>query len=422
MENLDIKGQLTNDLKEILLSHYNFFVETNYNYEQLVLRIKNVIESDSVSLDINFLNGLYIPYNNLFWNYYEYLIENIFNNLISDLCNVSEDEIISDNEEENMVDHHTDNSTIGDGYHTILPNINRNVVNGEKKNTDYGDVMIFGFYSREANANFSKRFNHISEKKSYKSKKVDKNIEIKREGLNLQLAQLYKNRPLPKVFVIAEGDYFEKKIEFEGNTYYLVCSSEGKNVNNVSISVQNLYAYVLEDSRDTFCIKEVVLTPDKTFKALAIDYEFDGINYQTLAVHIPNKLVGEAHSILMKYSEEQYKKKIIVTSYFGDTNYLKQKQFNSCPSIGGHLNLNGEYDKPHASTAKKFTNFMQSVSLLSSNIPEVKILQPSMLNHIKLIQQESYNEGIDHPSINHYVLHVDFCSHDEFLDTEMRNQ
>ncbi len=256
--------------------------------------------------------------------------------------------------------------------------------------------------------------------KSYvKSLKERTNYGDSGEGLEQWASFMLKDKEVPHLIAVIEGkDKHEQLTVNQGesmgtHTFKYLGWREGKNTKGGRDAKQNMFIYVREDLRGAYTVEEVDIPHrEGLIPCLGINYQTeDNKQYQTLAVHIPNRFIGTkekntiTHKSFIAYAEAQ-KNIRIVTSYIGDTNYKWPiTDGHSIPSMGGNIwTENGKVSlTPFASGAEQDTHFMQHVAL--GNLEAAEVLQPSML-HVALVPQGRLGPGVDHPSMIGRTTHA----------------
>jgi len=311
----------------------------------------------------------------------------------------------------------------------------RHTSNTKLKKGDMKDFSVMAVFSREAFENFGKKWKakmntETLELATPSSRKGVSDVEMKKildlqaktllgTDFKAQVGALLDNKTSPHVIGVIEGKEelasFSIKAKAEDKevdvTYTRVGYIQGENAKHHSDYKQSMSLYVRDDMRDVYNIsKETVSHGAKSINSLGVNYATkDGTKYQTLIVHIPNEFIGNkgkeeaTHQAFADYAEQQRlkTKPVIVTSYFGDTNYSSSIRDYSSPSMGGHLK-DGSTLNPRSSGANKETHFMQSVPL-NEGASSHSLLQPSTLNYVFINPDEDNREATDHPSIMQYV-------------------
>lgn len=307
------------------------------------------------------------------------------------------------------------------------------------KKEDFKDYSVIAVYSREAFESFGKKWKQkmnsdTLERATKKSrlgvdnKEVSKLLNLQSRHLmetdfEKQVQKLIENKTLPHMIAVIEGR--EEKASLSLSTtiddkaidvpYTRLTYHQGTNLKGGKDNKQSMSIYVRDDLKGVYSVSEVKvphLTKKRSIKALAIDYSTtDDTKYRTLVVHIPNEFIGtktkedNTHKSFENYAEKQSKlpSPVIVTSYFGDTNYSSPRNEYSSPSMGGHTSKGG-FLNPQSSSAQKETHFMQSVPLSRSH-KKHSVQQPSTLNSIFINSDKKIREATDHPSMIQYVAH-----------------
>jgi hypothetical protein len=306
------------------------------------------------------------------------------------------------------------------------------------KKEDMKDFSVIAVFSREAFENFGKtwkvKMNTDSLERATLKSRTEVSIADATALLSLQsrsvldpdfqaqVQALLEKKTSPHVIAVIEGKQemasFSLKTQVEGSAidvpYTRAKYIQGSNSKGASDNKQSMSFYIRDDMKGVYRISEEVVThkSGKKISAIGVNYSTkDGTQYRSLIVHIPNEFIGnktkedDTHASFRSYAEAEKMKtpSVIVTSYFGDTNYSTSKSAYSSPSMGGHL-PSGATLHPQSSGAKKETHFMQSVPL-SENHSGHSVLQPSTLNYVFIHSDDDNREATDHPSMMQYVGH-----------------
>jgi len=312
------------------------------------------------------------------------------------------------------------------------------------KKEDMKDFSVVAVFSREAFENFGKKWKAKmspdtldlatpDSRKGVSDDEARKMLGLQSKTLlgpdfKAQAQSLLENKASPHVIAVIEGKKELSSFSLKAKAgdkevdvlYTLVSYMEGQNSQGSVDKKQSMSFYVRDDMRDVYDIsKETVSHGSKKITSAGVNFETkEGTRYRTLLVHIPNEFIGSnsieeaTHSAFSGYAADQLKKEkpVVVTSYFGDTNYSSSMREYSAASMGGHLSSGGTLN-PRGSGAKKPTNFMQSIAL-SEGKSGHSLLQPSTLNYVFITPDADNREATDHPSIMQYVA----------LDSELKGR
>lgn len=315
----------------------------------------------------------------------------------------------------------------------------RYTANTSLKRESMKDFSIIACFSREAFKHFGKKWeekmnantlDYVTKSSLSKvnSSETTKLLSLQSRSVvgtdfEKQVQKLLENKTIPHVIAVIEGK--EEKASLSLSTkvddksidvpYTRVKYVQGVTSNGTSDNKQSMNIYVRDDMKGVYTISEESVkhvSTNKMISSVAVNYATeDGINFRTLVVHIPNEFIGSSskesstHLSFQRYATEQGKASspVVVTSYFGDTNYSKPMSLFSAPSMGGHSST-GDTLNPQSSGAIKETHFMQSVAL-SEGHSKHSVLQPSTLNYVFINGDSVNREATDHPSFIHYVAH-----------------
>jgi hypothetical protein len=318
----------------------------------------------------------------------------------------------------------------------LLPISDRFSGNKGLKKEAMKDYSVMAVFSREAFENFSRKF-----KSKMSTDTVERATKGSRTGVaeadmtkmfsrqsttiigtdfQAQVEKLLENKTSPQVITVIEGKEEAQSLSIKTKVglqeidvpYTRMTYIQGTNAKGSSDNKQSMSVYVRNDMLKVYGVSEEVIThsPGKRINAVGINYATeDGTRYRSLAVHIPNEFIGsqtkneKTHQSFIDYAAEQKKLGIVVTSYFGDTNYASAMTDYSVPSIGGQM-ADGRTLSPQSSSAQKDTNFMQSIPLTDGGSKH-SVLQPSVLNSVFITPDDTNREAVDHPSILQYVAH-----------------
>lgn len=301
---------------------------------------------------------------------------------------------------------------------------------------DYSVITVF---SREAYENFGKSWKSkmsadtlnlatSSSRKGVSDAVAKKMLSLQSKsvlGTDFQshVQALLENKTMPHVIAVIEGKEEKASLQLKTQVdaqsldvhYTKKLYIQGKNAKNGSDNKQSMSIYVRNDMLGVYTVTQESVThlsSKKKIKTAAVNYETtDGTKYRTLIVHIPNEFIGtkskesDTHASFQSYADEQGKEAspVVVTSYFGDTNYSSPMTEYSSPSMGGHM-PDGKTLKPQSSSATKETHFMQSVPLRDGHSKH-SVLQPSTTNYVFVNPDGTNREATDHPSVIQYVAH-----------------
>jgi len=307
------------------------------------------------------------------------------------------------------------------------------------KSEDFKDYSVMAAFSREAFENFGKKWKASmsidSLNQATKSSKLHVDLAETNTLLGLQskvivgtdfeaqVQALLEGKTNPHVIAVIEGKQeasnFSLKAKAGDDTvdapYTMVKYLQGTNAKGSQDNKQSMSIYVRDDMKSTYTVTEELvphLSTGKLIRSLGINYQTEGgTNYRTLAVHIPNEFIGTAsknlatHNSFEKYASDLRgaASPIVVTTYFGDTNYSAPMAEYSVASMGGHSST-GKTLNPQGSGAQSETHFMQSVPL-GADSGKHSVLQPSTLNYLFINPDTTNREVTDHPSILQYVAH-----------------
>ncbi|RPG32277.1 MAG: hypothetical protein CBB72_010975 [Muricauda sp. TMED12] len=256
----------------------------------------------------------------------------------------------------------------------------------------------------------------------------DRQNRTKESAYGDQINALFKNKMIPHVIAVIEGETEEEPItlktkvketelslKYERKEYKkgLKITKRGERQIESAEPRQHLTVYVRDDMTDVYSVSTVEIPRSykgekRKMKAVAIDYETtDGKKYRTLVVHIKNdyasgnKQVRQSHEAFKAYARDVASKEgRVVTGYIGDTNYDKPFYERSVPSMGGYSS-SGEHINPRASANNtRDTNYMQHIPL-DDQADEYSVRQPSTLNYVF----PETGSVTDHPSILGYTAH-----------------
>jgi hypothetical protein len=315
----------------------------------------------------------------------------------------------------------------------------RHNVNGSDsllKNNEIVDHSVIAVYSREAVLGFGNQFRSIIEEDPINQvrKKQRKEVGIETQnlldrqkptsigtGFNDQVKALLENKSIPHVITIIEGRKEQEDInitmDLEGHIinipYSLKHFHQGINTHGNKDDKQNMSFYVRSDLKNAYNFShENIIRGNDVIPCVAVDYATEDKNrFRSLAVHIPNKFVGnhteneKTHEAFSAYAKKTNKNGLTVTNYFGDTNFKQYRFEKSVPSMGGHSNT-GRVLNPQSSGANEETNFMQSVNLGDDSPKHHRVKQPSTLNTLFINTDPTNKTGTDHPSIMTYTAHT----------------
>ncbi len=306
------------------------------------------------------------------------------------------------------------------------------------KKVDVKDYSVIAAFSREAFINFGKKWKttmrggSMSQVTKSSRRRVDpaeaaKLLSLQSKAVvgtdfEAQVQGLLESKTIPHVVAVIEGKQearnFSLKVKVDDQSidalYSRVMYSQGTNAEGSKDNKQSMSVYVREDMKEVYTVTEEKIEHGngKLIHSLGVNYQTeDGTAYRTLLVHIPNEFVGtslknaDTHKAFEKYARNLglAKSPVVVTTYFGDTNYATPMREFSVASMGG-IASTGYTLNPQGSAAQKETNFMQSVSL-GKDRGKHSVLQPSTLNYVFITPDSTNREVTDHPSIMQYVAH-----------------
>jgi len=301
------------------------------------------------------------------------------------------------------------------------------------KKEDMKDFSVVAVFSREAFENLGIKWEQDMHKETLdlatmKSRKGVDDDEVRKMLGNLlktkhgsdfqaQSQALLLNKTSPHVIAVLEGKKERSSFSIKAKAgdkeidvdYVFIEYLQGKNVLGHNDNRQSMGFYVREDMIGAYKIsRETVWHGDKEIIMAGVNFETENHKYRTLVVHFPSALLGskaledELHATFEEYGATQLQEnKIVVTSYFGDTNFMFAKDPYSLPSMGGHLSTGGTLN-PRSSAAKKTTSYIQAVPL-NPGRKDHSVLQPSTLNYLFIDTDEDNREATDHPSILHHT-------------------
>lgn len=318
-----------------------------------------------------------------------------------------------------------------------LPISDRLTANTGLKKESMKDYSVMAVFSREAYENFAKKWKTkmkadtlspatAKSRKGVSSTDVKKMLSLQSKTVldtdfQAQVQALLENKTNPHVIAVIEGKQEMPSLSIKAKVdmkdvdvpYTRVKYVQGRNARGSSDNKQSMSVYVRDDMMKVYSVSEEAITHlKKKIKAVGINYATeDGTKYRSLLVHIPNEFIGTArtnsstHQSFVNYAAEQEKSSspVVVTSYFGDTNYSSPMDKYSSPSMGGYL-PDGSALHPQSSGAQKETHFMQSIPL-SDGKSKHSVLQPSTLNYVFTNPDDANREAMDHPSVMQYVAH-----------------
>lgn len=318
-----------------------------------------------------------------------------------------------------------------------LPISDRLTANTGLKKESMKDYSVMAVFSREAYENFAKKWKTkmkadtlslatAKSRKGVSSTDVKKMLSLQSKTVlgtdfQAQVQALLENKTNPHVIAVIEGKQEMPSLSIKAKVdmkdvdvpYTRVKYVQGRNARGSSDNKQSMSVYVRDDMMKVYSVSEEAITHlKKKIKAVGINYATeDGTKYRSLLVHIPNEFIGTArtnsstHKSFVNYAAEQEKSSspVVVTSYFGDTNYSSPMDKYSSPSMGGYLPDGGALH-PQSSGAQKETHFMQSIPL-SDGKSKHSVLQPSTLNYVFTNPDDANREAMDHPSVMQYVAH-----------------
>lgn len=314
----------------------------------------------------------------------------------------------------------------------------RHTSNTGLKKESMKDYSVISVFSREAYENFGKKWKTqmntdtlnlatSSSRKGVSEADIKKMLSLQSKstlGSDFQshVQSLLENKTMPHVIAVIEGKEEQQSLQLKTEVdnksldvnYTKKIYIQGTNAKGNSDNKQSMSVYVRNDMLNVYNVTQEIVTHSngKQIKTAAVNYETtDNTKYRTLIVHIPNEFIGSktkeatTHESFQSYANEQNKGEnpVIVTSYFGDTNYSSVMEEYSVPSMGGHL-PDGETLNPQSSGAKKETHFMQSVPLNDGHSKH-SVLQPSTTNYVFTTPDTINREATDHPSMIQYVAH-----------------
>lgn len=303
--------------------------------------------------------------------------------------------------------------------------------------TDMNDFSVVAVYSREAYENFGKvwrsrmcpnSLQHVTQSSAKGVSEEDAESRLNllsrsiiHTGFSDQVEALLRNKTIPHVIAVIEGKEEQSTLALSRNFsgkqtslgYTRVSFSQGLTAGGANDDKQSMSFYVKNDMMNVYSFtQESIPIGSKAVRCVGINYQtVDNTWYRSLAVHIPNEFVGSdeqnstTHKAFETYAKNAAKGAvpIVVTSYFGDTNYKKPIFSNTTPSMGGQL-PGGATLRPQSSGAKKETNFMQSVPLRQDESQHV-VLQPATLNYVFPDANAQERATTDHPSMLHFTAH-----------------
>lgn len=314
----------------------------------------------------------------------------------------------------------------------------RLTVNTGLKKESMKDYSVMAVFSREAFESFAREWKSkmnadtldlatAKSRKGVSSTDVKKMLSLQSKTVlgtdfQAQVQALLENKTNPHIIAVIEGKQEMPSLSIKTKVdtkdvdvpYTRVKYVQGRNAKGSSDNKQSMSVYIRDDMMKVYSVSEESVTHlnGKTINALGINYTTeDGTKYRSLAVHIPNEFIGtvtknnSTHQSFVNYAAEQGKSAspVVVTSYFGDTNYSSPMDKYSSPSMGGYL-PDGSALHPQSSGAQKETHFMQSVPL-SDGKSKHSVLQPSTLNYVFTNPDDANREAMDHPSVMQYVAH-----------------
>lgn len=325
--------------------------------------------------------------------------------------------------------------------------------NSALKKADMKDFSTIAVFSREASENFGRNWKARMSPDTHETatKKSRKGFSVKDIGRLLSrqskgtygpnfkehVQGLLENKTSPHVIAVIEGkqesDSFSLKTQLDGKLidvkYTRLDYAQGFNSLGAKDNKQSMSIYVREDMTKVYSVsrENIPHNNGEDISALGVNYSTtDGTRYRSLIVHIPNDFVGkkslnkDTHNSFLNYATNAGKgpSPVVVTSYFGDTNYGSPASDFSSPSMGGHL-PDGRTLNPQSSSAKKETHFMQSAALRDGE-KRHSVLQPSTLNYVFINPDKNNKEATDHPSVMQYTAHSSVLAGRDFKNGASR--
>ncbi|WP_316821924.1 hypothetical protein [Pedobacter gandavensis] len=315
----------------------------------------------------------------------------------------------------------------------------RNTSSTALSRTEMKDFSVIAVFSREAFENFGIKWKDrmndepselatMSSKKEISDEDATKLLSLQSRtdlgtDFQAQVQALLENKTSPHVIAVIEGKEEMSSLSVKTKVgddlidvpYTHITYIQGKNTKGSNDNKQSMSVYVRDDMTSVYSFSKEKIIHDggKEINAVGVNYATsDGLKYRSLVVHIPNEFIktgvdrSKTHASFQNYArnERDNSSPVIVTSYFGDTNYASEMEPYSSPSMGGHSS-NGRTLSPQSSGAQNETHFMQSVPLNEGRLDH-SVLQPSALNYVFINPNAASREATDHPSIMQYVAHA----------------
>ena len=254
---------------------------------------------------------------------------------------------------------------------SLLPISERYTGSTALSKADMKDFSVMAVFSREAFGNFGKKWKvrmnadplelaTLSSKKVVSSADATKLLSLQSRTVlgtdfQAQVQGLLENKTSPHVIAVIEGKEEMSSLSLKSKVgddlidvpYTRVTYIQGTNAKGSSDNKQSMSVYVRDDMKSVYSFSEetVAHSGGKKINAVGVNYATsDGTQYRSLVVHIPNEFIktggdrDATHASFQDYADAERDKSspVIVTSYFGDTNYASEMRPYSSPSMGGH--------------------------------------------------------------------------------------